>query len=804
MSLTITPSPFGSLLVSVAETGSTLSVTTVATSPSVLSMALGVPGPQGDAGPAGQNGSNGVGVPVGGTAGQALVKLSGTNYDTGWTTISSGGTWGSITGTLSNQTDLYDALNGKLSLSGGTLSGPITFSTDGTNDSEVGAWGFGVENTSGSVAIVEPSLIHIYDTVNTNGISIAPSQITFNDGSTQASAYNPSVLNGYLPLTGGTLTINDPSEFIINVGDSDGYNGGSVRIGYGDGVGGQGDHLTLSSGGSIGFYSNTDPGYNGGAWIKFNDNTIQSTAFPPSGGTTSQYIDGTGALQTFPTVTSVAKMTLVAYNQTGATIPQGAVVYITGSHGNDPQITLAIADTEAHSAFSIGVAQSAIPNNTNGTFVTAGLLENFDTHSYADGTPLYLSPTVAGGLTSTKPLAPNHYTKIGTVIRSHPTLGTVFIKIENGYQLDEMSDVSFSTLANGNVLTYDSATSLWKNKTVTSALGYAPANDVLGNLSSSSTARTNLGLGSMATQSTSAYLSTSDAASTYLTISSAASTYQPLSGMSSYLTTSSASSTYQTQSAMSAYLSTSAASTTYIAQSSYATTTQAQAGSSTSAVISASTLQDAKYFAGGKSIVQITWSTAVSGTGASASAQNANARLNAGPTSATGYAIATAVIANNSRGAIFNSGFDFSKRVSFGVRVARNVASPDTNSVFRYSIGKSSSTDASDLSARGLMIKVAGTGALQLLVHNGTTLTTTTSSYTPTNGVGYDVLVVSDGSGNVTLYVNGSSVATSTGGPTSAGSTNANVLMFEIQNTATLSASPQNICISDYFVQVNS
>ena len=190
--------------------------------------------------------------------------------------------------------------------------------------------------------------------------------------------------------------------------------------------------------------------------------------------------------------------------------------------------------------------------------------------------------------------------------------------------------------------------------------------------------------------------------------------------------------------------------------------------------------------------------------GANAYAQNANSRYVNAPTSATGYGIASAILANISRGSIFNSGFDFSKRIIFGGRFARNVVTPDTNSVFRYSIGKSSSTDASDLSARGLMVKVAGSGAMQLLVHNGTTLTTTTSSFTPSNGQAYDVVVVSDGSGNATLYVNGSSVATSTGAPTSAGATNAGQLTFETQNTSTLANSAMSVCGSDFFVQVNS
>jgi hypothetical protein len=48
-------------------------------------------GNTGAAGTNGTNGTNGVGVPTGGTTGQMLVKNSGTNYDTGWTTPSSSG-----------------------------------------------------------------------------------------------------------------------------------------------------------------------------------------------------------------------------------------------------------------------------------------------------------------------------------------------------------------------------------------------------------------------------------------------------------------------------------------------------------------------------------------------------------------------------------------------------------------------------------------------------------------------------------------------------------------------------------------
>lgn len=81
--------------------------------------AIGPQGPQGEdgeEGPQGPKGDDGEGVPEGGTTGQVLAKKSGTDFDTEWVNQSGGGgggTWGSITGTLSDQTDLQNSLNNK-------------------------------------------------------------------------------------------------------------------------------------------------------------------------------------------------------------------------------------------------------------------------------------------------------------------------------------------------------------------------------------------------------------------------------------------------------------------------------------------------------------------------------------------------------------------------------------------------------------------------------------------------------------------------------------------------------------------
>ena len=86
--------------VTVASTGLVLSVATGTVGPAGAqgpagatgaTGATGAQGPAGATGATGATGAAGQGVPVGGTTGQALVKLSGTNYDTGWTTVSGGG-----------------------------------------------------------------------------------------------------------------------------------------------------------------------------------------------------------------------------------------------------------------------------------------------------------------------------------------------------------------------------------------------------------------------------------------------------------------------------------------------------------------------------------------------------------------------------------------------------------------------------------------------------------------------------------------------------------------------------------------
>lgn len=149
-------------------------------------------------------------------------------------------------------------------------------------------------------------------------------------------------------------------------------------------------------------------------------------------------------------------------NNTGAALSDGQVVYITGAQGQRPTVALADADLEAASSATIGVVTESIADGAEGFTTLAGLVRNLDTSAWAEGAQLYLS-SAAGDLTSTRPASPAHAVRVGWVVRQHAAAGSILVHVQNGYELDELHDVLLTDLADGEVLTHDAATGLWKN-----------------------------------------------------------------------------------------------------------------------------------------------------------------------------------------------------------------------------------------------------------------------------------------------------------------------------------------------------
>jgi nitrogen fixation protein len=161
------------------------------------------------------------------------------------------------------------------------------------------------------------------------------------------------------------------------------------------------------------------------------------------------------------------------------------VVKISGAQGQRLAVDLAQANNDNNSADTLGVVTETIAANQEGFIMTVGQLEGINTtgslqgETWADGNVLYLSPTVAGRMTNVKPTgATGHIVILGYVEYAHANNGKIYVKIMNGWELDELHNVYINTgtLANNDALIYESSTQLWKNKTIATALGFTPEN----------------------------------------------------------------------------------------------------------------------------------------------------------------------------------------------------------------------------------------------------------------------------------------------------------------------------------------
>jgi hypothetical protein len=150
-------------------------------------------------------------------------------------------------------------------------------------------------------------------------------------------------------------------------------------------------------------------------------------------------------------------------NATGATLTKGTAVYISGATGQIPTVSKALATSDATSAQTLGLITNDIANNSNGYATIIGLVTNLNTSAYTDGQQLYLSPTTAGTLTATKPHAPQHLVYVAVVAHAHPTQGKLVVKVQNGYEMDELHNVSAASPTNGETLVYNSSNSLWES-----------------------------------------------------------------------------------------------------------------------------------------------------------------------------------------------------------------------------------------------------------------------------------------------------------------------------------------------------
>ena len=176
------------------------------------------------------------------------------------------------------------------------------------------------------------------------------------------------------------------------------------------------------------------------------------------------------ALETAPPSTEAKIIYETVKNATGSSIAKGKAVYISGSSGasGHMEISLASNAAELSSSKTFGLTRELIADGEVGEVVTEGLLQGINTVGANDGDPVWLgtSGSFIFGLAN-KPSAPDHLVFLGIVIRGgHSNTGSIFVKIQNGFELNELHDVEIgygSDPSDGDVLSFDSASGTWKN-----------------------------------------------------------------------------------------------------------------------------------------------------------------------------------------------------------------------------------------------------------------------------------------------------------------------------------------------------
>lgn len=347
------------------------------------------------------------------------------------------------------------------------------------------------------------SIIRSIDTITGEKIEVVPNNISFFNGisgvqtlsknpnltSTQTDLFLPIIDNKTLVASVNGIFANDQGDISVPTGATtlDGLTDVTITTpsnGQGlifDSISGQWQNQTIPSGSTGTLQQVTDNGNTTTNDIVLQDAAITGIDFldfdlTPSTATNQEgRVQWNDDLKTIQIDTENAGVQInVGHetiqrvrNVTGATITKGKICYINGASGNRPTITLSDNSSDSTSAQTIGFAAADIPNNSNGYLITNGILENISTIGFATGTQLFLSSN--GNFQSTFPTQPLHNVRVGIVIDGNSPTGSIFVNILNGFELEELHDCLITSPANNQVLTYETASGLWKNKAIPAA-----------------------------------------------------------------------------------------------------------------------------------------------------------------------------------------------------------------------------------------------------------------------------------------------------------------------------------------------
>ena len=349
------------------------------------------------------------------------------------------------------------AVEARLNIGGRTgAPAPTTLSSGDVWISNQGVLSYRDGSTSRSVAVTNIS--NIFNQPQTIGSSspTAPVLNVSNTSTGQAAIFTANSLSAAVRITqtgtGNSLLIEDDTNpdatpFIID-------NLGSVGIGLSS-VAGLNAKLTVIgniSGSSVIYAS----GGNSDIW-----NLTYSAVSSNSANWISTYNTVSSNSASWSANPQIIEATV--HNEDTVPLVRGNVVYTFGAAGSTMSVKLASNTSDTTSSKTLGFVNENIPVGGTGTVTVMGRMENLDFDlPYLEGDALWLGST-PGTYTRTKPVAPNHGVYLGVVERANQGNGIAYIKVQNGYELDEIHDVLITAPLSGQILRRNSANTLWTN-----------------------------------------------------------------------------------------------------------------------------------------------------------------------------------------------------------------------------------------------------------------------------------------------------------------------------------------------------
>ena len=185
----------------------------------------------------------------------------------------------------------------------------------------------------------------------------------------------------------------------------------------------------------------------------------------PSGGTTGQILTKSSStdydsawIENYADWTAVLKHRVKA----GEAITKGQAVYVSSADGTNMIVSKASNATEGTSSKTMGLLESTVSTNGFTNVITEGLLGGLNTATATAGDPVWLGTggNLIYGLLN-KPYAPAHLVFIGIVTRVNSNNGEIFVKVQNGFELEELHDLSVKNASDGDMIKYVASTGLW-------------------------------------------------------------------------------------------------------------------------------------------------------------------------------------------------------------------------------------------------------------------------------------------------------------------------------------------------------